>query len=384
MQPAARVQTAIELLDLIIDATRENGAAADVIIANWFKTRRYAGSKDRRAVRDLVYRAIRSYGSSPETGRAAILGLGDMDELFDGTPHGPPLIGANEVRTAPSLLPKWLESLIPVEEHAALLERAPLDVRVNKLKTARDAIANLLPNAEPIAHTLFGLRLPENTSLAGISGIEGNIEVQDAGSQFIAAACVVTSGQMVIDLCAGAGGKTLALAADMAGQGRLIACDTDRGRLSRLPRRAELANVSNLEIILLNPNREHDALQEFQNAADLVLVDAPCSGTGTWRRNPELRWRLTPRRLDQVAQLQAHVLDVATTLVKPGGMLVFAVCSLLDTEGRDQISQFLSRNIGWKAVDCGMSVGRKHGNGTLLTPNHDGSDGFFFAKVQKL
>ncbi len=384
MQPAARVQTAIELLDLIIQATRENGAAADVIIANWFKTRRYAGSKDRRAVRDLVYRAIRSYGSPPESGRAAILGLGDLDEQFDGSPHGPPAIDTQENRSKPSLLPAWLKPLIPEIEHADLLGRAPLDVRVNALKSSRDAVIPMLHGAIPIAGTLAGLRLPENTSIAAIPSLNGIVEVQDAGSQQIAAACNAQPGQIVVDLCAGAGGKTLALAAQMAGQGRVIACDTDRGRLSRLPRRAELAGIENLDILLLNPNRETDALQDLIGVADIVLVDAPCSGTGTWRRNPELRWRLTPRRLDQVAQLQAHVLDVAATLLKPGGMLAYAVCSLLDQEGCDQILQFLGRHSGWKAVDCGMSVGRKHGDGILLTPNHDGTDGFFFAKVQKL
>jgi 16S rRNA (cytosine967-C5)-methyltransferase len=384
MQPAARVQTAIELLDLIIQSARENGAAADVIIANWFRTRRYAGSKDRRAVRDLVYRAIRSYGEPPESGRSAMLGLGDTDDYFDGSPHGPPLIGPNEKRSTPSLLPAWLKPLIPAIEHKALLERAPLDVRVNALKSSREAIMLLLDGASPITGTLAGLRLNENSSLAAIPGLDGLVEVQDAGSQHIANACDVRSGQIVIDLCAGAGGKTLALAAAMQGEGKLVACDTDRGRLSRLPNRAEKAGVSNLEVILLNPNREAEALQDYIGAAHVVLVDAPCSGTGTWRRNPELRWRLTPRRLEQVVQLQSYILGLAATLVKPGGTLIYAVCSLLDQEGREQITDFLEQNQGWTVSEIDSSVGRRHGHGVLLTPNHDATDGFFFAKVQKL
>ena len=312
------------------------------------------------------------------------MGFGDLDDQFDGSPHGPPVIGEREKRSTPSLLPAWLERLIPEIEHEDLLDRAPLDVRVNALKSSRDAVMPLLTGAMPIAGTLAGLRLPENTNLAAIPGLDGVVEVQDAGSQQIASACDAQPGQTVVDLCAGAGGKTLALAAMMAGQGRLIACDTDRGRLSRLPRRAELAGVTNLDIVRLNPNREADALQDFIGAADIVLVDAPCSGTGTWRRNPELRWRLTPRRLDQVAQLQSYILELAATLLKPGGHLVYAVCSLLDQEGRDQISQFLARNPSWKVSEIDIPVGRSHGDGILLTPNHDQTDGFYFAKVQKL
>jgi 16S rRNA (cytosine967-C5)-methyltransferase len=384
MQPAARVQAAIELLDLIIVAARENGAAADVIIANWFRTRRYAGSKDRRAVRELVYRAIRSFGAPPENGRTAILSLGDLDDYFDGSPHGPAIIGQAEQRQTPSLLPEWLADLIPVEEHAALLERAPLDIRVNALRSHRDAILAQLPDAEPIAGTDFGLRLAENTPLAANPALDGLIEVQDAGSQFIANACDAKPGQTVIDLCAGAGGKTLALAAMMNGQGRLIASDTDRGRLSRLPSRAEKAGVTNLETLLLNPNRELDALSSLSGAADIVLVDAPCSGTGTWRRNPELRWRLTQKRLDQVGALQAYILDIAAHLVKPGGSLIYAVCSLLEQEGCEQVTDFLKRHDGWKSSKIQCPVGREAGHGILLTPNHDKTDGFFFAKVEKL
>ncbi len=384
MQPAARVQSAIELLDLIIIAARENGAAADVIIAQWFRDRRYAGSKDRRAVRELVYRAIRSFGSPPKSGRAAVLGLNDLDLFFDGSQHGPPLIGTNEARAQTSLIPGWLAELIPEVEHSALLDRAPLDVRVNKLKATRDAVLPLLDGAQAIVGTSAGLRLPENTPLAATPALNGLVEVQDAGSQLIALACQAKSGQIVVDLCAGAGGKTLALAADMAGQGKLIACDTDRGRLSRLQPRAHLAGADNIEIRLLNPKCEMNALVDLQQTADIVLIDAPCSGTGTWRRNPELRWRLTPQRLDQVTDLQAHVLDLGAGLVRQGGILVYAVCSLLDQEGSNQIGAFLARHKGWAIRDLQPAVGRRHGGGVLLTPQHDQTDGFFMARLEKL
>jgi 16S rRNA (cytosine967-C5)-methyltransferase len=242
----------------------------------------------------------------------------------------------------------------------------------------------VIADAEPIAGTTYGLRLAENTVLAANAALDGLVEVQDAGSQLVVNACNVRPGQIVVDLCAGAGGKTLALAAEMAGQGRLIACDTDRGRLSRLPQRAEKAEITNLEILMLNPMREMDALSQLGDAADVVLVDAPCSGTGTWRRNPELRWRLTPKRLSQVAVLQSHVLDLGAQLVKPGGTLVYAVCSLLEQEGSGQIERFLQRQKGWKSVDLDCPVGRKSGDGMILTPKHDATDGFFFAKLEKL
>jgi 16S rRNA (cytosine967-C5)-methyltransferase len=374
MTPSARVQSAIEILDLIIESVRDNGAAADVIIANWFKTRRFAGSGDRRAVREWIYQAIRTFGDVPKSGRAAMLGLAAADAelaaLFDGSTHGPPAIGASERPAVPSLLPGWLARIIPEEEHAALLERAPFDLRVNKLKTTREAVLPLLKGAEPIEGTANGLRLPDKIPLANRPELNGLIEVQDAGSQMIAETCAAQPGQMVVDLCAGAGGKTLALAADMGGEGRLYACDTDRGRLSRLIPRAQVAGAAFVETRLLNPKREAEALEDLREGADTVLVDAPCSGTGTWRRNPELRWRLTHARLDAVIVLQRYLIDLAATLVKPGGALVYAVCSLIDEEGQAQVDGFLDRNGGWTLQRA-----------RTLSPYRDKTDGFFVARL---
>lgn len=374
MTPSARVQSSIEILDLIIASVRDNGAAADTIIANWFKTRRFAGSGDRRAVRDLVYRAIRTFGDLPKTGRSAMLGLAaddpELKMLFDGSPHGPPAIGALERPAAPSLLPGWLARIIPEREHEALLGRAPFDLRANTLKTTRDAVIAMLAGAEAIEGTKNGLRLPDKIPLANQPELDGLIEVQDAGSQMIAEACQAMSGQTVIDLCAGAGGKTLALAADMAGQGRLYACDTDRSRLSRLVPRAQVAGASFVETRMLNPKRETEALEDLIGTADTVLVDAPCSGTGTWRRNPELRWRLTHARLDAVIALQGYLIELAATLVKPGGALVYAVCSLIGEEGQAQIDDFLRHHGGW-TLDTART----------LTPSRDNTDGFFVARL---
>lgn len=374
MTPSARVQSSIEILDLIIASVRDNGAAADTIIANWFKTRRFAGSGDRRAVRDLIYRAIRTFGDVPKSGRVAMLGLAaddaDLAALFDGSPHGPPAIGASERPAVPSLLPGWLARIIPEDEHEALLERAPFDLRVNILKTTRDAVLPMLEGAEPIDGTANGLRLPDKIPLANRPELNGLIEVQDAGSQMIAETCQAKPGQIVIDLCAGAGGKTLALAAEMDGQGALYACDTDRGRLSRLIPRAQVAGAYFVQTRMLNPKRESEILGDLLDSADCVLVDAPCSGTGTWRRNPELRWRLTHARLDAVITLQAYLIDLAATLVKPGGALVYAVCSLIGEEGQAQVDAFLRHQTGWTLESA-----------RTLTPSRDKTDGFFVARL---
>ena len=388
MTPAARLQAAIEIVDEVIAAAQAGGAAADTLIARYFKTRRYAGAKDRRAVRDLAYAAIRRAGELPESGRAALIGLAEqrpeLSELFDGSTNGPAPIG-REPAAAAGIAPSWLEAKLAAslgcEELPALLERAPLDLRVNRLKARRDAVQNELPEAVPGLLSPDALRLPEGTKVEVLPAfIQGRIEVQDEGSQLIVAACAAKPGMTVVDLCAGAGGKTLALAAAMEGRGRLIACDVDRPRLSRLAPRAERAGATFIETRLLDGGREASALADLNGTADLVLIDAPCSGTGTWRRNPEARWRLTPGRLQRLRAMQAHVLAFGAPLVRPGGRLVYAVCSLLEEEGKEQIEAFLAAEPGWTAINP-LSAGRPHGAGRRLTPAHDGTDGFFIAAL---
>jgi 16S rRNA (cytosine967-C5)-methyltransferase len=188
----------------------------------------------------------------------------------------------------------------------------------------------------------------------------------------------------VVDLCAGAGGKTLALAAAMDDRGALIAADTDRGRLSRLPPRAQRAGAAMIETVLLDPGKEAAALAPWAGRADAVLVDAPCSGTGTWRRNPEARWRLSPETLARHVATQTRLLDLAAGLVRPGGRLVYVVCSLLDAEGADQAAAFLARHPDWAADELHLPAGRSRGTGLRLTPFHDGTDGFFIARLVSL
>jgi 16S rRNA (cytosine967-C5)-methyltransferase len=386
MTPGARVQAAIELLDAIIAAAREGGAAADTLIARYFGTRRYAGSKDRRAVRELVYAAIRLAGEAPVSGRAAMLALADRDPAiaaaFDGTPHGPVPIGEDEPRASSGVAPAWLvEALsasgVPVEAMPALVDRAPLDVRINTLKPTPD-----VADATPLPAAPHGLRLPSGTQIETLPAWrDGAIEVQDEGSQIVGLALPVSPGDTVIDLCAGAGGKTLALAARMENRGTLIACDTDRARLSRLRPRAERAGATIIQTVLLDPGREAAALADWRGRADGVMVDAPCSGTGTWRRNPEARWRLDQTRLDRLTATQAHVLALGAALVRPGGHLVYIVCSLLDAEGRDQIDRFVRDHPGWTVDLPSLPAGQPHGGGIRLHPASTGTDGFFVARL---
>ena len=181
----------------------------------------------------------------------------------------------------------------------------------------------------------------------------------------------------------------MALAADMQGPdaelegGTLIAADTARVRLDELPRRAERAGAVIADTLLLNPGEEAEALAEWAGKADHVLIDAPCSGTGTWRRNPEARWRLTPHELERLTAIQSRLLDIGAALVKPGGQITYVTCSLLDEEGKGQFAAFLARHSGWRASLPDLPRGTAHGHGIRLTPAKDGTDGFFIARAEK-
>jgi 16S rRNA (cytosine967-C5)-methyltransferase len=321
-----------------------------------------------------------------------MLGLVDdrpeLAELFNGEAHCPAQIRDDEQSAKANPLPTWvvdhLAALVNEQEQAALLERATLDIRVNRLKASVDSVLAQLPETRQIAGFPDALRLPEGYAVEQSPlWQQGMIEVQDAGSQLIAQACEAAPGMTVIDLCAGAGGKTLALATAMQGEGRLIAADISRARLFRLPERADRAGAAHIELLLLDPMKEAQQLASFTGQADVVLIDAPCSGTGTWRRNPEARWRLTPDRLTRLISEQARILDLAAPLVRPGGRMVYAVCALTDGEGRDQVDAFLRRHSGWEARPLPTENGREWGAGRLLTPAHDGTDGFFIAAMTR-
>jgi 16S rRNA (cytosine967-C5)-methyltransferase len=389
MTPAARLQAAIEVLDEVLASVREEGPPADAIVTRYFKQRRYAGSGDRRAVRELVFRAIRRTAERPDSGRAAIVGLteedGSLSELF-GQVRGPEPLRPDDVAAPAGFVPAWIEpqlsALVTEREWPALLERAPVDLRANVTRIGRDELPAQIPGAEATPISPWGIRLPSDSRIDDHPAYrEGLAEVQDEGSQLIAFACDANNGETIIDLCAGAGGKALALAAAAPGA-TILATDTNRARLSKLPPRAERAGAT-IETRLLNPPNELAELEDWRGQADLVLVDAPCSGSGTWRRNPEGRWRLSPERLDRVVALQSHLLDIAAELVRPGGRLVYAVCSLLSREGAGQIDAFISRRSSWIVQETPIAAGRSDGAGLLLTPGHDGTDGFFVARLSR-
>jgi 16S rRNA (cytosine967-C5)-methyltransferase len=313
-----------------------------------------------------------------------------MDErelrgLF-GQPRGPGALESDEeAPAAASIMPHWLEAelsqLISREEWSALLERAPLDLRANVARASRSELLNDV-GGEPTPLSPWGIRLPPGSRIDDQRAYAGGlVEVQDEGSQLIALACDVQPGEQVIDLCAGAGGKSLALAAAAPGV-RILATDSNRSRLAKLPERAERAGTA-IDTRLLNPPNELDELADWQGKADLVLVDAPCSGSGTWRRNPEGRWRLTPERLQRLTNAQERLLDIASELVRPGGRLVYAVCSLLSREGAGQIDRFLERHSSWISEATPIAGGRLDGAGRLLTPGHDRTDGFFVARLKR-
>ena len=389
MTPAARLQAAIEILDEVIVSASEDGPPADAIVTRYFKHRRYAGSKDRRAVRELVFRMIRRSAERPASGRAGALGLvQDTPELAGcfGAERGPRPLEEGEEAPVEGAVPSWLRPelspLVGEEEWPALLQRAPLDLRVNISRTSREEMLGAFPESQATPISPWGIRLPADSRVDDHPAFAaGLVEVQDEGSQLVALASVPAAGHRVLDLCAGAGGKSLAIAA-AAPESLILATDSNRSRLSKLGPRAERAGAK-IETLLLNPPRELDQLAQWREASDLVLVDAPCSGSGTWRRNPEGRWRLNPERLSRLVGTQERLLGIAAQLVKPGGELVYAVCSLLSREGAGQIGDFLERRSSWISEATVIDAGRSDGAGRLLTPGHDGTDGFFIARLRR-
>jgi 16S rRNA (cytosine967-C5)-methyltransferase len=380
MTPAARLAAAIEALETF---ERED-APADRLLAAWGRANRYAGSKDRAAVADLFYAMLRRRRSlawplRADTPRAAAIGLvlaegGDPAALFDGARHGPAPLTADEraaLAEPPPLppdpvrldYPDWLDaplraSLGPAFEAsmAALQERAPVDMRVNRLKvdlaTARVALAEDGVEAAPVPGAPLCLRAaPGARVVRSRAYAEGLVELQDAASQRAALFAEAQPGETVLDFCAGGGGKTLALAAELGGRGRVIAWDAAPARMKDLPARAARAGA---EIGIADA----PALEALRGGCDLVFVDAPCSGSGAWRRDPGGKWRLTPERLAALRAQQAAVLAEAAAFAAPGGRILYVTCSLLADENAPP-------------APSGWAVARR----LALTPA-DGADGF--------
>jgi 16S rRNA (cytosine967-C5)-methyltransferase len=321
------------------------------------------------AVRELVYRAIRACGPVPAGGRAAMLRLAAEDAaiapLFDGSAYGPASIEPGEPVADGGVAPAWLTerlagSGVDGAEAAALLDRAPLDVRVNALRTDRGGLA--LPVAGEQLPTPQGLRLPFGTQVEQWAEYrDGLIEVQDCGSQLACEAVAARPGETVIDLCAGAGGKTLALAAAMGGQGILIAADTDRGRLSRLAPRAGRAGALVSETVLLDPGARDRSARRLARHGRRGAGRCAVLGQRHLARNPEARWRLDEAGLAQVVALQRHVLAIRRAAGPAGGRLVYVTCSLLDEEGPGQVEAFLADHAEWRATPPVLPHGRARG-----------------------
>lgn len=278
------------------------------------------------------------------------------------------------------------------QEMAAMLTPAPLDLRVNPIKTTREAMLGALRDLglrpQPSRMAPYGIRLDRRLSFAGLPMLKsGEIEIQDEGSQLVAMLVDARPGERVVDFCAGAGGKTLAIAAQMANKGRVIACDVMEGRLKRGAERFRRAGLHNIETRLLTSETDK-WIKRHKLGFDRVLVDAPCSGTGTWRRNPDARWRPEDERgIDHLLVLQSKILASAARLVRPGGRLVYATCSLLSEENEQQVAAFLAANPAFHVVQLSEAAPQltdsAYPDFLSLTPARHDTDGFFAAVLQR-
>lgn len=425
MTPGARLSAAIEVLADIAERRRP---VADAL-KDWGLAHRFAGSGDRATIATLVYDALRRRASAAwimgeDSPRAVLVGslrlqrglaTQTIADLFTGERFAPaPLTEAERTRLKTGTLadapvpiagdvPEWVvpslagllgDDLLP--ELRALARRAPLDIRVNTLKATRDgtreALAHLSPEPTPLAPD--GLRVPLGDDGRGPAlhvepeFLDGWFEIQDEGSQLAARLSGVKPGMTVIDLCAGGGGKTLALAALMTNAGRLVASDGDPRRLAPIHERLRRAGAAAEVRTPRGGKGRPDVLTDLDGQADLVLVDAPCTGSGTWRRNPDAKWRLRPGSLAARVAEQAAVLDRAARLVRPGGRIAYVTCSLLPEENDAAVAGLLGRrdDLAPGAADLPEAVAarlRRTAHGVQMSPERTGTDGFYVALLER-
>jgi 16S rRNA (cytosine967-C5)-methyltransferase len=431
MTPAARLAAAIEVFTAL---ESERRPAADALKA-WGLAHRFAGSGDRAAIAGLVYDALRRRASSAfimgaETPRAILLGMLkrerglDTDaiaKLADGSAYGPAALSDDERAhldaaamsgAAPHIAgdyPEWLDAHFTrafgddrAEEGAALASRAPLDLRVNVLNADRDQVGGMLSDLKPkpTRWSPWGLRvhLAADAKSPAVHAepafLKGMVEVQDEGSQLAALFSGAKPGEQVIDLCAGAGGKTLALAAMMQNKGQVFATDDDKRRLAPIHDRLKRSGARNVQV--RTPKSIGGEIADLAGRMDLVLIDAPCTGTGAWRRNPDAKWRMRPGALEQRTKEQAEILDRAVPLIKAGGRIAYVTCSVLDEENGAQVRGFLARHpdfsvrppaevaeaLGERAFMFGKAA-RLSDDGILMTPRTTETDGFFVSVLRR-
>ena len=431
MTPGARLSAGI---DIFADIEARRRPAADAL-KDWGLSHRFAGSGDRAAIAGIAYDALRRKASASflmgeDTPRAVLLGMlrlergmdvGAIARLADGARFAPAPLSEAEQKSlrdgslaqAPAHIagdyPEWLDPhLVRVfgeeraQEAAALARRAPLDLRVNTLKADRDKTAASLAHLKvtPTRWSPVGLRITLAADAKNIAVhsepafLGGLIEVQDEGSQLAALLSGAKPDAQVVDLCAGAGGKTLALAALMENRGQIYATDLDKRRLAPIHKRLERAGVRNTQVH--TPHGKEDLLAERHGQADLVLIDAPCTGTGTWRRNPDAKWRIRPGALAERVKQQAALLDRAVALTKPKGRIAYVTCSVLAEENGDQVRDFVGRNPDFsveKPAELAQALGERaylftraaliSDEGLLMTPRRTETDGFFVSLLRR-
>ena len=424
MLPAAHVSAAIEVLGV---TELQRRPAADAL-KDWGGAHRFAGSKDRAFVASLVYDALRQRAAAQwimgaDDARATMLGAlklargldaSAIGAYFSGEAHAPsPLTEAERERLASADLtfapdhvrgnyPDWLAPHFSAafgaraaQEGAALAARAPLDLRVNIHKGDRARAMKKLEHLQPeiCALSPIGLRIPFKPDGRGApmdaepAYVKGYVEIQDEGSQLAAFASGAQPGEQALDLCAGGGGKALAIAALMHNKGQIYAHDSDGRRLMPILPRIERAGVRNIQ--LRPPRGPEDVLKDLMGRCDLVFVDAPCTGTGAWRRNPDAKWRMRPGALELRVKDQDAVLARAARYVKPGGRMVYVTCSVLIDENEARVQAFLAAHANFRALSVAEMVklavlpalepfGSPHGPGMRLSPASAGTDGFYF------
>lgn len=431
MTPAARLAAAIEVFATI---EKERRPAADVLKA-WGVAHRFAGSGDRAAIAGLIYDALRRRASSAwlmgaDSARAILLGMLKRErgldsetiaKLASGGQYAPEALRDDERKRLdtgdmadadPHIAgdyPEWLDPHFTrafgdtrAEEGAALASRAPLDLRVNSLKAGREKVAGMLSGLEPepVRWSPWGLRirLAADAKSPAIHAepafLKGLVEVQDEGSQLASLFSGAKPGEQVLDLCAGAGGKTLALAAMMENKGQLYATDDDKRRLAPIHERLARSGARNVQV--RTPKSVGSEIDDLAGRCDLVLIDAPCTGTGSWRRNPDAKWRMRPGALEQRQKEQAEILDRAVPLLKAGGRIAYITCSVLDEENGAQVRGFMTRHhefsvqppaevtraLGERAAAF-TAAARLSAEGILMTPRTTETDGFFVSILRR-
>jgi 16S rRNA (cytosine967-C5)-methyltransferase len=432
LTPGAQIAAAIDILTAIDTGERP----ADDVAADYFRRRRYIGAKDRAHIAGHVYAVLRHRAAldwwvtkhAVDAGaRSRVLAALVLTEDWrpetvaaccDGRRYRPAPLSEAEDRLVQNLgrhtlrhpemsravvndMPEWLEPYLErvfgkglEREMAALNTQAPIDLRVNLLKADRATTRRVLAaegvEANPTPLSPIGLRLGGRVPLGGLAAFkDGLVAVQDEASQITALLTGARPGMRVVDFCAGAGGKTLALAAQMANRGKLVACDVSAGRLEGAARRLRRAGVSNVERRVLASERDK-WIKRHARGFDRVLVDAPCLGTGTWRRNPGDKWRITQQDLADLEVRQREILGSAARLVRPGGRVVYATCSLLHEENEAQAEAFLATEPEFSVVPTAQvwreTIGGAAPGGERylrLTPARHGTDGFFVAIFER-